>query len=350
MEESMKRVLIPTNDSGYVYSLAKSYHKLNYEPTLGAMNFDLCVGSYDFVHFLWPEEFSSWRPPSNKALSDIKNKLDWWRRRSPLIISVQNFYPHDYENDSTFKELYSIFYSSCSGIVHTSRASLELINKEFPITTTKPNIVTKPFNYDYLLKDEVDRDSLRRDFGFGKADFVILVFGRLRKWEEVRLLQRAYAKAKIRQKRLLLVARFRPVHGYPLFQRILWWSWKRILRTPRKEGFIPDEDVYKYCEAADAIVIPRFNDLNTGLIGLGMTFGKMIVAPEHGAFPDYLEGTENLLYKSGDPKSMALALEKASVLDRERIGQKNREIARSWSMDNIARAFIDLAENVKDRL
>jgi len=90
----MKRVLIPTNDRGYVYSLAKSYYKLGYEPTVGSMNFHLCLGSYDIVHFLWPEEFSLWCPPDERKINDVKKKLEWWRERSRLIISVQNFYPH----------------------------------------------------------------------------------------------------------------------------------------------------------------------------------------------------------------------------------------------------------------
>lgn len=342
-----KRVLIPTNDPGYIEDLVKSYCRLGYEPIAGSLNFHLYAGSYDIIHILWPEFLCESRPPSDKEIDDIGKKLEWWNQRSRLIISVQNFYPHAYEYDPSYKKLYNVFYSACSGITHFSRTSVEWVCKEFPAAATKKNIITTPINYNRLVQSKFDRGTLRRNFGFSENDFVILVFGAIRKWEEAQLIRRAYAKAKIPRKRLLLGCRFSPRRG-SRFSRLccsaLWKSWIRTHRFPHCDGFIPDEDIYRYVEASDLVIIPRINDLNSGILYLGMTFGKMLIAPNHGSYPDNLEGTENLLYKSGDPKALAAAMEKAFVSDRELIGSNNREIAQTWGTDNLAEECIKLAE------
>lgn len=348
-----KRVLIPTDDNTFLPDLVKSYNNLGYEATVGSMNFHLCVGSYDIVNIIWPEYLCSSFPPSDDEINDIEKKLQWWRQRSRIIITVENFYPHAYEHHHAYKKLYYLFYSASSGIIHHSKTSVEWVCKEFPVAATKPNIVTTPLNYPSIVRDEFDRNALRSDFDLKEDDFVILAFGRLRKWREAHLVLKAYSKTNIIGKRLLLGCRFKPLRTSMLFQKfqkILWYSWIKIHQIPHSNGLIPDDDVYKYFGASDVVIIPRINDLNSGILCLGMAFGKIIIASETGSNPDNLEGTENLLYKPGDAKSLASALEKAAVLDRERIGQKNREIAKTWGTDNLARECIKIIQNIESQV
>jgi glycosyltransferase involved in cell wall biosynthesis len=350
----VKRILIPTNDPGYVVELARAYARLGWEPTVGSMNFRLGLGQYDCIHFLWPEEFTS-RPPKKNEIEDLRETLSWWAERSRLIASVQNFYPHGYEHDPAFKELYNLFYSSVVGIVHHSEASREMVNEEFPITTTRPNVVTGLFRYDHLLKPGVDRTAVRREFGYGEGDFVILVFGAVRKWAEAKLVMDSFAAARIPNKRLLLACRFNEgqwCRVSPWSRRthaLRWKAWIARYRHQRAAGFIPDEEVWRYLEAADVVVVPRLNDLSSGLVPLGMTFGKILIAPNHGAFPEYLGGTQNPLYRSGDARSLARAIEQGSRSDRKRIGEENRRVAAGWSMDRVAKDCLCLAESAERR-
>ena len=112
------------------------------------------------------------------------------------------------------------------------------------------------------------------------------------------------------------------------------------------EGYVHDDDVHRYFNACDAVVIPRLTDLSSGLVGMGLTFGRLVIAPDHGAFGEYLAGTDNLLYCSGDPKSLATAIERASVVDRAQIESSNREFSKRWPWSKIAGEVLELSRTV----
>jgi hypothetical protein len=333
----MPRVLIPTDDREIVPSLVDGYRHLGYEVVTGTRNFFLRACGYDLIHFLWPEELTAWHVPTPQKLEQIRETFAWWKSRSRTLISVNNLYPHGHEGNLEFKRLYEIFYSCCETILHHSHASLRLVNGEFPLSAKRRNVVATMFNYDRYLPATLDRDLARNSFGFHNDEFVILIFGALRKSDEVKLIKRAYLNARIPQKRLLMAGRC--VGGPSGLQRrwnaFGWHVWLKTNRAVSVSTYILEEDVHRYCEAADVIVVPRLNDLSSGLVGLGATFGRLIVAPNHGSFPDYLEGTDNLLYESGNPGSLAEAIEKASQMDREAVGRKNRALADAWTWERI---------------
>jgi hypothetical protein len=88
-------------------------------------------------------------------------------------------------------------------------------------------------------------------------------------------------------------------------------------------------------EAADVLLIPRLTDMTSGLVGLGYTFGRLMIAPNHGAHPEYLAGTDNLLYESGNSASLARAIERAAKQDPDRVARQNRQRADEWTWDRI---------------
>jgi Glycosyl transferases group 1 len=326
------RVLLPTDDPEIIPALVEGYQQLGHEVVTGKRNFFLRASKHDLVHFLWPEEFTEWREPSRAKLDFIRECLDWWCSNSRTMVSVNNLYPHCHEDSALFKALYEMFYARCDTILHHSRTSKELVNEAFPVSARRRNVVGTMFNYDRYLPARLDREGARRSFGFNPKEFVLLVFGALRKTEEILLIYRAYARAKVAHKRLLMAGRYRAGSRRKIF---LWNMWLKSIRAVSVKTFIPEDDVHRYIEASDAIMIPRLNDLSSGVVGLGGTFGRVLIAPNHGSFPDYLAGTDNLLFNSGDPDSLAESIERASRMDREAAGRKNRKMADSWTWKRI---------------
>jgi len=49
--------------------------------------------------------------------------------------------------------------------------------------------------------------------------------------------------------------------------------------------FIPDNDIQIYMNAADIIVLPYLDILNSGVAILAMSFGKPVIAPRTGSIP-----------------------------------------------------------------
>jgi hypothetical protein len=223
-----------------------------------------------------------------------------------------------------------------------------LVTREFPIAVKRRNVVATMFNYDSYLPARLDRDFARKSFGFAPHDFVILIFGALRKPGEIRLIKRAYRRAKVPYKRLLMAGRFvgGPGGVRRRWNSMLWLWWLKAKRAVAVPEFIPGAEVHRFCEAADVIVVPRLNDLSSGLVGLGATFSRLLIAPKHGSFPDYLAGTDNLLYESGNADSLAKALQAATQVDRDAAGRKNRALADGWTWERILQAALSADEAV----
>jgi glycosyltransferase involved in cell wall biosynthesis len=342
----MPRVLIPSDCRDFIDHWVRAYGGAGWDVVAGAYNFDLRAARFDLVHFQWPEELCVWKPPTEARLGQVIDGLLWWARQGPTIATANNYYPHGHEGHPLFRRLYNAFYRHCNFVIHYSEASRELARREFPDAGHERHVVVGPFNYDDLLAVQKARGSCRRELGLSEQDFVVLVFGALRSREEVKLVTRAFRLCKDPRKRLLMAGRYHPSGG-KVRRRLREWGWKSWLwRTGAvtATGYIPDEELYRYLDSADVVIVPRLDDLTSGIPMLAMTFGRMVIAPAHGAFPEYLAGTDNLLYRSGDAADLAAALSKAAGLDREAVGKRNREVADRWRWSGIIRACLDGVE------
>ena len=208
----MKTVLIPTDIPMFFHELADAYHHCGYNAVFGKGNFFIHSADFDLLHILWPEELCDWGKVDEKKLKEIEWLIDWWANRTSILVSVSNLYPHRYDGDLFFQKLYSMFYCKASLIAHHSEASLKLVQAEFPVTRSRFNIVTTYCNYTRLLSDTVNRETARKLLHYHENDFVILCFGALRLWDELRLIQNAYNRCKVQNKKLLMADRHIGVH------------------------------------------------------------------------------------------------------------------------------------------
>ena len=126
---------------------------------------------------------------------------------------------------------------------------------------------------------------------------VYLCFGSLRFWEEVCLIRDAFARARVPRKRLFMAARYlSPGSSWKLrWKRLRWQLWQRRHKILRVAEYVPDNEVPRMFDAADAVVIVRNNSLTSGVPSLAMTFGRFVIAPNFGGIPKYLAGADNLL-------------------------------------------------------
>jgi glycosyltransferase involved in cell wall biosynthesis len=340
----MPLVLIPTDDMMIIPGITGEYARRGFDVVVGVRNFFLHLHRADLVHVQWPEEISGWKLPSAAMLAQIRTALDEWAKRCPVLVSVNNFYPHGYDGHPVMKELYEIFYERCAGILHYCETSKEMVLREFPSARSKPHVVTNYFCYDRLLPGQLDRWKARRSFGFEDDEFVVLVFGALRFWAETQLIQLGFGQARVKRKRLLMAGRFNEPGGRLQrgWRQLRWKLWLKSCGARNVMDYIPDEGVHRYAEAADAVIVPRLKDMTSGLVGLGLTFARTIIAPDHGAYPDYLAGTGNPLYASGNAESLARAIEKAAAMDRSKVEIQNRALADRWTWQSLIEAGLGL--------
>jgi glycosyltransferase involved in cell wall biosynthesis len=338
------RVLIPSDNRDWVVNFARAYRRLGYEITTGTYNFDLEGSHPDIVHFQWPEELTGWKLPTASQIDEISARLDRWAQRARLIISVNNLYPHAQYGNPLWHRLYTAFYERAEVIHHFSHASKQAVCSEFPTIAGRNHVVRLGFNYDLLLPSaRCDRAESRRTLGFAPNETVYLVFGSLRFWTEVQTIQQAFSRARVRNKRLLMAGRYVGSGGSwtARWRRWRWQQWQRWNNVRRVIEYVPDSQVHQLFEAADAVVVVRQNSLSSGVPSLAMTFGKMVIGPNCGGIPEYLAGADNLLYEPDSYISLASAMERAAVADREEIGTTNRQIAAAWDWQSIISACLD---------
>ena len=335
---SLPRVLLPSDQRDWVVNFVDGYRRLGWEVTTGVFNFELEACHHDVVHFNWPEELTGWRLPSASQIDEIVARLDRLAPHSRMIATVNNLYPHGQHQNRRWHRLYAALYERAEVIHHFSHASKEAVCREYPSVAGRNHIVRVGFNYDLMLPSAPrDRVAARRAFGFAPDEVVYLCFGSLRSWQEVHLIRDAFARARVARKRLFMVARYlSPASSWALrLKRLRWQFWQRWHRVVRIADYVPDNEVPRIFDAADAVVVVRNNSLTSGVPSLAMTFGRFVIASNVGGIPEYLAGAENLLYDPTSTYSLVEALERAAHTDRETIGAANRRIADGWKWADI---------------
>lgn len=340
----MPRVLIPTNDDDP--GLIDAYRSYGWDVVVGLDTFRNRIGKFDVVHHQWPEEYSEWQAPTAQQLSEIQDCLDWWCSRATNIFTVHNLYPHYAVDHPASHELYSSFYRYCHLISHFSETSHRLVLERFAAARRSRHIVHCPANNAVALVTQKQRGSCRTELGIGEDEFVILMIGRIRSWAEAKLLRRAYDLARVPNKRLLMVGKF-AVQAPSWRGRLLsykWNSWLRSRHAVIDTRYVPENELSRFLDSSDVAIVPRFGGLNSGIVFLAMTFGRMVIAPNCGAYPEQLAGSRNLLFETGDAMSLALKLEEAAALDTDAIGRENGAIAAQWGWRKICRACLEATD------
>lgn len=112
--------------------------------------------------------------------------------------------------------------------------------------------------------------------------------------------------------------------------------------------FVPDDDIQRYMNAADVLVLPFEEVLTSGSVVLGMSFGRAVVAPRLGSLPDVLSETPELLYDPDDPDGLYEALRRAREADLEDAGRRNFEKVREYDWNDIAARTHAVYENAAE--
>jgi glycosyltransferase involved in cell wall biosynthesis len=344
---SRPKVLLPSDDFDWVANFVDGYRKIGFDVAAGHLNFRLESSDYDILHLLWPEEFTEWNVPTGVQIDAVLRRLDSWAKRSRIVLSVSNLYPHRYPNNPLFHRLYTGFYERSEVIHHFSEASRQLVCREYPSIAGRNHVVRLGFNYERLLYPGLQRDRTRArsTYGFAPEEVVFLVFGALRFWDEVGLLARGFARARVPNKRLLLRARY--LEGGPIWrQRWRRWKWRRWRASNEvrlSEKRVPDGELPALFDAADAVLVVRQNNtvMNSGLPNLAMTLGRFVIAPKLGSTPEMFSNTGNILYDPTSANDLARAMELAAAGDRESVGAENARIAAEWSWPDIVRTCVN---------
>ena len=101
-------------------------------------------------------------------------------------------------------------------------------------------------------------------------------------------------------------------------------------------GFIADDAMPCYLQAADVAVFCFREVLTSGSVILAMTYGLPVITPARGCLPELVTPAAGLLYDPDDPDALGWALRHIKKLDTKQMGVEAQKIAKALCWEDIA--------------
>ena len=198
------------------------------------------------------------------------------------------------------------------------------------------------------LPNKSDKIDARKALKIHSDEIVMLVFGSIKENEKA-LIEKAYNYIASKNKTLLAPG-WKVQRRKINYIRLREWVWKydkwRVTLNKKRRlnlGFIKEDDAHLYMNAADFLFIPRTNELNSGNITLGCTFGLVVVGKNEADIGEILRETGNPTFEVGNDESLKKALSAALELNTQNHGEKNKRIAiKEWNLERISKQYVEV--------
>jgi glycosyltransferase involved in cell wall biosynthesis len=296
-----------------------------------------------WVH--WPEAMFGWREPTQAEVERFEQWIEACASRGLLLWTVHNAFPHGWRGSRRFGHVYRLVAERAHVHLHHGHQSIREITRRYP--SARPRISrTYPHGGCWHLVGDLTPDAARARLALRTRDRILLVFGEVRTPRELLL---AWHAARATGWHVLLVGRLPS-------RRRLWRLTARLARSlPTRRWtiivkWVPDNEIDAYLKAADAVLIPRYDALNSGNVFLGFTFGKPVVGPRIGNIGEVLTATGNPTFDPTRPRSIVRALSDLDSAQMAALGRMNAAwLARNGQWDQAAAVVCEVIEEALGR-
>jgi glycosyltransferase involved in cell wall biosynthesis len=233
------------------------------------------------------------------------------------VYTAHDVLPHS-KNNAYNRSLFKLIYKIQDEIiVHSDFIKKRIVN-EFNINKNKITLV-KHGLYKITESPAVSRDVAREKFGYNLNQLVILFFGIITKYKGLDLLLEAFTRleAILPDIQLLIAGRVSQEYRNEYDNLIQSYNSDRITKIARH---IKEEEVEQIFKAADLVVLPYTEASQSGVLFMSYAYGKPVIAPSLGGFPDDIEtGKTGFLFEPFNIDSLAAAIQ---------------EYIRNWNSDS----------------
>ena len=318
-------------------------------------------GQWDAVCIQWPESLLAWRSP---RASDVDSLDDWLRvaaLRSAIVTTVHNETQHA-DGGASSDRLFRTVYRRTRAFVHLGATSRGVTESRYPEETKgKLHVVIPHGNY-AILGPGIETTAARRHLGLPESRPVVLVIGSIRHLEELQIVE--WAARYLRREgatlafagKIGLAPAGSGAFGFArrlsarLREAALVRSLQRNASVVRVPAPVPHERMPAVASAADVVLIPRRLVLNSGVVPLGFTFGKVVVGPRHGVVGEILEANANPTFPiDAGPGDIAHAIAQGLALSRQGRGAANAQVACThWDWGRIGADYAALLRTLRE--
>lgn len=242
---------------------------------------------YDIVHFHWPEaalNYSRNRLSAKLRLARQFAAIDVLRARGArLFWTVHNLRSHERSFPALERGFWNSFIRRLDAYIALSRFGQEAAMETFPRLRTIPGFVI-PHGHYRDSYPSVMSDS-RRLLNLSRESEVILHLGFIRPYKNVPALIRAFKANRNPNAVLMIAGRTSTDEVRSEIKQVA----SDDTRIRLDLNHIPEQQVARYFAAADLVVLPYTDILNSGSALLALSFNRPVLLPNAGAIPELVE-------------------------------------------------------------
>ena len=239
-------------------------------------------GRYRIWHLHWPDFIlnQTSRRLATAWLALLLRLLDVAHRRGVKVVwTVHNLRAHEGYHPALERWFWPRFTRRLDGYISLTEASRRAAVARFPALRDLPGGVVPHGHYRGVYPDSLTRAEARAALELPQRARVYLFIGHLRPYKSVPALVAAFRR--LTDPRAVLVVAGRP-HAPELRAEVE----RAAGDDPRVRlylGFVPGRRVQLYLRAADLVVLPYAEILNSGSSLLALSFDRPILVPEKGS-------------------------------------------------------------------
>ena len=268
----------------------------------------------DVLHLHWPE--SALNLPDPTGIHLVLEAVRLARAQNVRIVwTAHNLRAHAGIHPGLEREFWQEFCALLDGVIALSEHSQTALLEAHPTLEHVPITVIPHGHYRGVYPNTVSRDQARVRLRLPLEVPVLAFVGQVRAYKGIPELLSTFGKLE-GEARLLIAGKPIPPEDAPHLETLA----ARDPRVRLELGFVPDDRLQLFLNAADLIVLPYRQILNSGSALLALSFDRPVLAPAIGSLPELAQkiGGDWLQLFSGDLE--ANDLRNALVL-----GQKLRD-------------------------
>jgi len=243
------------------------------------------VADCDIFHFHWPEFFINRKSvfTAIKSMAQTFFLIDRMRQHGTKIVwTIHDLKPHEPHFPVLERRYWNGMARRLDGVIALTEGGLELAREKLPAIASIPSFVIPHGHYRDVYPRTITRSEAREKLGVAQSNRVFASVGQLRPYKNIPILVRAF-RGLDRPDAALLIS------GNPISPEI-----EGEIRSAAGEdarirlflGWIEDEDLQLYFKAADLLVFPYRDILNSGSALLGLSFDRPVLVPRLGAMAE----------------------------------------------------------------
>ncbi|MBX2814153.1 MAG: hypothetical protein KTR25_20255 [Myxococcales bacterium] len=239
----------------------------------------------DIFHVHWPEApFNHRWITARIATESLLASIRWMKSRGTKVVwTIHNLSAHERKYPGCEERFWQRFIPQLDGVIALSESSLMAACSLRPELSNVPRFVVAHPHYRGEYADSASRSEARRRLGIDASSKVLTFFGQIRDYKNVPSLVETVNKMPNVQ--LLVAGRSRDARLSAELVRLVQSnpSVRLYLRH------IPSDEAQWYLRAADLVVLPYRQILNSGSAILALSFDRAVWLPS-GPLPQELEG------------------------------------------------------------